>query len=173
MGIFLSAILAFTSAIGQLIVRSMVTFWATTGPVGCSVFCHFLTPLFVAEYHSPSRMLTACYIHVSVRTRYTIPCLIVPAAQVLGEPRRRNTEPEQTRYRAAFFRRRRVATPPGTTLEQLAATLAFLTSVGAAVVASGTVDAPLPRPALPRHIAPPRRWRNDRPVHAAGSTQLQ
>jgi len=46
----------------------------------------------------------------------------------------------------------------GTTLEQLAATLALLTSLGAAVgvtvVAAGTVGVPLPRPALPRHIAP-------------------
>jgi len=85
-------------------------------------------------------------------------CLITMAAQVLGDPRRRNTEPEQAGYLAAFCRRRRVATFPGMMVEQLAATLAFLTSLGAAVVvaviAAGTVDEPLPRSALPRHIAP-------------------
>jgi hypothetical protein len=65
MGIFLSAILAFTSAIGQLIVRPVVTFWATNMPLGCWVFCHFLTPFLWLNITSPSRMLTACYITYS------------------------------------------------------------------------------------------------------------
>ena len=82
----------------------------------------------------------------------------VLAVTALGEddPRRRDTEPEQTRYLTAVFRRRLVARPLGTMVEQLAATLALTTPVGAAlviaVVASGTLDVPVPRPAPPRHI---------------------
>jgi hypothetical protein len=82
------------------------------------------------------------------------------AVTALGQddPRRRDTELEQTRYLTVIFRWRLVATPPGTMVEQLASTLALTTSVGAAVViavvASGTLDVPVPRPAPPRYIVP-------------------
>jgi hypothetical protein len=40
------------------------------------------------------------------------------------DPRRRDAEPEQTRYLTALFRRPLVTTPPGTILEQFSSALA-------------------------------------------------
>ena len=68
---------------------------------------------------------------------------IVMNAQILGDPCRREAEPEQTGYLTAIFRRRLVATPPGTMAEQLAAALAPMPPVGAALVTPGTLDATL------------------------------
>ncbi len=78
------------------------------------------------------------------------------AVTALGEddPRRRDAEPEQTGYLTAFYRCRLVARPSGTMVEQLAAALALMTPVGAEVVivASGKLDVPFHRSALPCHI---------------------